>query len=103
LTFTFSEAYLTLYADLCNNGILTDICLSDGPNPTLTIGSSEVFDTVVVYNRGDGGGFERINGATIIAKVNGKSSSTVFPQTASTRYTFVIQQPSATLEYTGSG
>ena len=61
----------------------------------------KVFDEVVVYNINQESVYGRIQGATIIATVNGKSSSTVFPS-AVAKYTFVIQQPSGQLEYTGS-
>ena len=98
LTFRFSGTLAVDYsADKCNNGILTDMCHSQGSNPTLTILSSAVFDTVKVYNNVVSH-FNRIEGATITTTTNGNSSSTVFPEYEDALYTFIIMPSTGELQ-----
>ena len=100
LTFTFSSTIpvtngISYDVTKCNDGDLTDVCHTNtgDANPTLTIVSPAVFDTVKVYNRGDCCQ-DRIEGATITALVSGQQSSTVFPQTADALYTFSLSSGS---------
>ena len=90
LTFFLSSSYdgRQLGAAYCNDGFLNSYCSTtfDDPDPTLTIVSATVFDTVVVYNAN--GAVEYIEGATITAAVNGISRSTVFPSSPGAVFTF---------------
>ena len=68
-------------------------------SPSLTIISADVFDKVVIYNRADGNKCtDRIEGATITYTINGQSSSTVFPQSDNSVYTFVVVSSTGALE-----
>ena len=92
LNFTLSSTYGATYsAQNCNDGDLTDICISgeSDPNPTLTIKATAIFNKVVVYNRVDGGQ-QRIEGATITTTVNGHSSSALFPLSPDAIFTFIV-------------
>ena len=66
-------------------------------NPTLTIISAAAFDAVKVFNRADGAGTDRINGATITAIVSGVSSSAQFPIAAAAQYLFSLSSGSLLL------
>ena len=98
LNFILSSVYqgggITTYsADKCNDGDLTTTFCNTGlddSDPTLTITASEPFDKVVVYNRPDGQGSQRIQGATITTNMNGQSSSTLFPQSPNAVFTFLL-------------
>jgi hypothetical protein len=104
--FTFSSTLtdttgVEYSASKCNDGDLTDLCHTDtgDSNPTLTIVSSALFDTVKVYNSADGNNcVDRIEGATITSTINGQSSSTVFPQSADALYIFTILPSTGTLQ-----
>jgi hypothetical protein len=106
LKFTFSSTYpdtvgVSYAVANCNNGDLTDLCHTNtgDSNPSLTIVSSALFDTVKVYNRADGNTCtDRIEGATITSTINGQSSSTVFPQSTDALYIFTILPSTKTLQ-----
>ena len=98
LVFTLSSTYADSYsAAKCNDGDTTDLCHSGlgDPNPSLTIISAAAFDTVKVFNRLDDCS-NRIEGATITSTINGQSTSTLFPQSAITEYTFSVSSESLT-------
>ena len=96
LSFAFSSTYPG-YPD----GVLNNLCNSDGgsvdTNPTLTIISATAFDAVTVYNRADGAGTDRINGANITAIVGGVSSSAQFPTAAAAQYSLSLSSGSLLL------
>ena len=95
LTFRFSstivENGVAYSADKCNNGVLTDLCHTEYGynNPSLTILSTALFDTVKVYNR-VGSCLDRIQGASITTTVNGYSFLATFPQSAHATFTFSV-------------
>jgi len=91
LSSTFTDSNGVYTADKCNNGDITDLCHtgSGDSNPSLTILSAAVFDTVKVYNRWNNYLY-RIEGATITSTINGLSSSTLFPQSALAEYSFIL-------------
>jgi len=98
LTLTLSTIYWAV--ENCNDGDFTTICHSNwgsaDPNPSLTIVTTAVFDTVVVYNRQNCCS-QRIEGATITATVGGISKSAMFPYSPDAIFYFVLSSSSLDL------
>eukprot|EP01035_Chromulina_nebulosa_P065663 gene65663-89837_t len=94
LTFTSSSTYSSgTVISFCNDGILTNYCHSSLQDltPSIVISTSQVFDTVVVYNRAECCQYRICNASITVNLIGQAPVSTTFPGVAQRVYAFGIQ------------